>query len=64
MITPEKWMDIKELHKQGLSIREIARRSGHSRNTVARLLEQKTPRPFARPKRTSNLDPYKPITRA
>jgi transposase len=64
MITPEKWMDIKELYRQGLSQREIARRSGHSRNTVAKLLAQSVPKPFAKPKRASSLDPYKPYLTA
>ena len=58
MITPEKWMDIKLLHQQGLSQREIAKRTGHARNTVAKLLEQTTPKPFTKPKRASTLDPY------
>ncbi len=64
MITPEKWMDIKLLHQQGLSQREIAKRSGHARNTIAKLLEQKAPQPFDKPKRASCLDPYKPYLTA
>jgi transposase len=31
-------MEIRILHRQGLSAREIARRTGHSRNTVERYL--------------------------
>jgi transposase len=31
-------MEIRILHRQGLSVREIARRTGHSRNTVERYL--------------------------
>lgn len=64
MIQPETWMDIKHLHQQGLSQRQIARRTGHSRNTVAKLLAQKTPQPFHTPPRPSCLDPYKPYLRA
>lgn len=60
MIGLEMWMDIKDLHRQGLSQREIARRSGLSRNTIAKILQQKTPQPFQVPKRASCLDPYKP----
>lgn len=60
MITSEKWMDIKLLQQQGLSQREIAKRSGHSRNTVAKLLDQKTSKPFDKPQRASCLDLYKP----
>ena len=43
-------MEIRILHRQGLSAREIARRTGHSRNTVERYLRSDavpryTPRP-------------------
>lgn len=64
MIQPEEWMDIKDLHHQGLSKREIARRTGKSRNTVDKLLAQKTPQPFQKPQRVSCLDPYKPYLAA
>jgi transposase len=60
MIRPEQWMDIKDLYRQGLSQRQIARLTGHSRNTIARVLEQKTPQPFQKPARASCLDPFKP----
>jgi transposase len=52
-------MDIKELQRMGLSQRAIARQTGHSRNTVARILSQATPAPFSTPARASHLDPYK-----
>ncbi|PNU20601.1 hypothetical protein C2E25_06020 [Geothermobacter hydrogeniphilus] len=38
MILQERWMEIKILARQGKSIREIARITGHSRNTVRRYL--------------------------
>ncbi len=38
MLLAEGAMEIRILHRQGLSVREIARRTGHSRNTVARYL--------------------------
>lgn len=60
MVRPEQWMDIKQLHRQGLSQREIARQTGHARNTVAKVLAQPTLEPAKRPKRASCLDPYKP----
>jgi transposase len=60
MIRTEEWMDIRELHRQGLSQRQIARETGRSRNTVAKLLGQTTPKEFARPARKSCLDAYKP----
>jgi transposase len=60
MIRLEQWMDIKHLQRQGLSQREIARQTGLSRNTVAKLLNQTAPKPFQKPVRKSCLDPYKP----
>ena len=60
MIRMEEWMDIKELQRQGLSQRQIARLTGHSRNTIARVLAQVAPVPFAKPARRSCLEPYKP----
>src|SRR5687768_13694135 len=59
MLSLEEWMDIKNLERQGHSIRSIAQLSGHSRNTVRRLLRQGAPQPFQNAARTSKLDPYK-----
>ena len=43
-------MEIRILHRQGLSAREIARRTGHSRNTVERYLgSEEVPRYTPRP---------------
>jgi len=55
----EQWMDIKDLHRQGLSAREIARRTGFSRNTVAKVLDQRLPQLGITRDRPSNLDPFK-----
>ncbi len=63
MIQPEEWMDIKDLHRQGVSVREIARRTGHSRNTVSRLIQEKAPQSFHKPDRKSCLDPFKPYVK-
>jgi transposase len=60
VIDSEQWMDIKELHRQGMSQRKIAQRTGHSRNTVARILGQNAPQTFHKPERPSTLDPFKP----
>ena len=60
MIGSEQWMEIKDLHRQGVSQRRIAEITGHSRNTVARALLQRTPQPFGRTSRRSVLDPFKP----
>jgi len=36
MLTLEAWVDIKSMHRQGRSIRSIAKELGVSRNTVRR----------------------------
>lgn len=60
MLTLEKWMDIKALKQQGHSIRAIAELTGHSRNTIRRVLRKKTPVQFQAPERDSCLDQFKP----
>lgn len=60
MLTLEEWMDVKTLHQQGHSIRAITDLTGHSRNTVRKLLRQKAPQRFQKPKRASKLDSFKP----
>jgi transposase len=59
MIQWEQWMEIKELKSQGHSIRAIARMTGHSRNTIRKVLAEKKPEPFHSPDRTSKLDEFK-----
>jgi transposase len=63
MLSQEIWMDIKQLQRDGLSQRAIARMTGHSRNTIARTLAQKAPAPFATPARSSSLDSFKDYLR-
>lgn len=63
MLSRDQTMDILLLHKQGHSIREIARQSGHSRNTVRRALREGAPRSFRTPVRSSKLDPFKDYLR-
>ncbi|HEX6731397.1 MAG TPA: IS21 family transposase [Pyrinomonadaceae bacterium] len=53
-------MDIKHLHREGNSIKAITRLTGHSRNTVRRVLRQPKPIPFRNPPRHSRLDEFKP----
>jgi transposase len=43
----------------GLSIREIAKRTGHDRNTVRRALRREGAPQYRRPPRPSKLDPFK-----
>jgi len=60
MLNLDQFMNIRFLQKQGHSVREIARLTGHSRNTVRKLLRAKrAPVPAPRV-RASKLDPYKP----
>jgi transposase len=60
MLTTEEWMDIKDLHRQGHSIREIARRTGHARNTVRAIIKERVPAAYQRQSPPSKLDPFKP----
>lgn len=51
-----------ELQASGKSIREIARETGHSRNTVRKYLRADgMPEPRPRKKSVSKLDPFKPL---
>lgn len=60
MIRLEEWVDIVSLHKQGLSIKAIARRTGLSRNTVRAALRRDGPPERVPQKRPpSKLEPYK-----
>ena len=63
MTHQEVWMDVKLMHRQGASIREIARRTGLSRDTVRKILSQKAPKPYApRPERPPNKVPSDSLT--
>ena len=55
-------ISLHELYATGKSIREIARITGHSRNTVRKYLRANgIPEPRYRKKRGSKLDPFKPL---
>jgi transposase len=59
MLNLDQFMNIRFLQKQGHSVRQIARITGHSRNTVRKLLRAKTtPAPTPRD-RSSKLDLYR-----
>jgi len=57
----QEWAEIRVMRMvEGLSIKEIARRSGHSRNTIRSALRSPEPPCYGpRSKRPSKLDPYK-----
>jgi len=59
MLNLDQHMDLKHLSRQGHSIRAIARMTGHSRNTVRKVLASKGAPVFKSRKRGSKLDPYK-----
>lgn len=59
MVTGEGWVMVKDLAQQGLTISEIARRTGHDRKTVrTQLREAGPPRYGPRPPRPTKLAPY------
>ena len=60
MLTGEEVVEIRVLHRQGMSIRGIARTTGISRNVVRRYLRTpEAPRYKRRAPRPSKLDPFK-----
>ena len=62
MITKEVFMDIISLHRQGLSMRAIAKKLGIHRNTVKRHIEGNTFPQYRKNKRQKSvLDPYRQI---
>src|SRR2546425_1847883 len=64
MIQGEAWYMIRELLREGVSVSEIARRTGHDRKTIRKIRATAGhPTPQERRKRGSKLDPYKPYLR-
>lgn len=59
MLGMEEWMEVKELKREGHSIKEICRRTSYARNTVRKILREAGPLRRARKKRFSKLDEYK-----
>lgn len=60
MIDVEHWAEIRRMHFiDGVSIREIHRRSGLHRETIRRALAAKHPPAYRRPNAPSKLDPFK-----
>lgn len=63
MIKVDQFMDIRELRQQGHSIRDIARLTGLSRNTVRKVLRGQHPMKMKASSRSSLLDPFKDYVR-
>ena len=59
MLEVRRWAEIRRMKEvEGLSIHEIARRTGHDRNTVRRALRREGPPRYRRPSRPSKVDPF------
>jgi transposase len=63
MLSLERWMSIKERKAQGQSIRQIARETGQSRNTIRKALGQKVQVPRAKREVVSSLAPFEAYVR-
>src|SRR5437899_3899382 len=59
MLQLPDYMDILALKKEGHSIRAIAQMTGHSRNTIRRVLRGEHSLQFKTPTKNSKLDPFK-----
>ena len=60
MVSVQQWAEIRRLHfVKGLSVREVARRTGRHRQTVRRALQADEPPRYQRSPRPSKLEPYK-----
>jgi transposase len=66
MLKVDEWMDVHLLKKQGYSRRQIAKLTGHGRNTVKKMLEMEAEQAQTRTykKRASKLDEFKPYLKA
>ena len=60
MVGVEQWAEVRRMQRvEGLSAREISRRTGLARDTVARLLAAEEPPRYSRAPAGSMLDPFK-----
>ena len=60
MLDVEGWAELRREHfVRGVSIKELARRAGVSRNTVRAAVRASTPPKYQRPAAGSKLDPFK-----
>src|SRR5205823_9060557 len=56
----QQWAEIRRMHfVAGLSIKEIARRTGRDRSTIRRALRSQEPPRYRRAERPSKLDPFR-----
>ena len=60
MVEVEQWAEIRRMHfVLGVSIKEIARRTGRDRNTIRSVLRSSRAPRYSRPSAGSKLDPFK-----
>ena len=60
MVGVEQWAEVRRMKRvEGLSAREIGRRTGLARDTVSRLLAAEEPPRYSRAPAGSILDPFK-----
>ncbi len=59
MLGMEEWIEVIDLKRQGHSIKQICRMTGHSRNTVRKVLREGAPAGGRDRKRAPKLDAYK-----
>jgi len=60
VVDVEQWAELRREHfVRGVSIKELARRSGLSRNTVRGTLRSQRPPSYRRTQAGSKLDPFK-----
>ena len=59
MVGVEQWAEIRRLHREGVSIREISKRTGSHRKTIRRALAAAEPPKYSRPTSASKVDPFK-----
>jgi len=63
MLTVEEYGRIRIAHRDGMSIRQIARRFGHSRRKIRHVLQESEPRPYTlrKDRPAPRLGPYKAL---
>ena len=60
MVGVEQWAEVRRLYRvEGVSIREISRRTGLHRKTIRRALAAEEPPKYSRPAAGSKLDPFR-----
>lgn len=59
MLTAKQYKSVLSLYNKEYSIRAINSITGHSRNTIRKIIDKKKPEPFKTPVKPSKLDNFK-----